>query len=184
MSVREDKYLIIQYAPYSFVYSDRLDDDSDFFDFRTYDNFDKVVIPYPVAIKLLIKDRSKTHFNLEEVANIRTSGPMAFVTLGWQALSQPFAAELKKLLDVSRLKVRLSFNSGRTFQTGELQTKIKQENLTGYNEIHLAKVEMTYLTKLDPFLIESLFGAELEGPVGVTEEESILGTETGAGLGV
>jgi len=181
--VENDKFIIIDYAPYSFIYSDREPDDSDFFAVRAYDTFDRITLPFHDVMKVLIKDRNKMHFNIDEVANIRLSGPMAFLVLGWQAMIETFKPELRKILDVSRLKARLSFNGARSFLTGEFLTKIKQEHLTGYNNTHLGKVEMTFLTKLDPFLLQTIAGEELEGPVAAAEFEDVFGSENGDGVG-
>lgn len=181
--VENDKFLIIDYSPYSFVYSDRENDESDFFGFRTYDTFDQIAIPFHDSMKVLIKDRNKTHFNINEVANIRLSGPMAFLVLGWQAMIETFKPELRKILDVSRLKARISFNGARSFLSGEFLTKIKQEHLTGYNNTHLGKVEMTFVTKLDPFLLQTIAGEELEGPGAAAEFEDFIGSEDEEGIG-
>jgi len=176
-----DKYLVIQYAPYTFIYSDRVTDKSDFFGFATYETYDQIVIPYPMGIKLIVADKNKTHFNLGKVANLRLSGPMATLSMSWQAMTQSFRSDLEKLLQVSRLKVRLSFDGGSNFVIGEFKTKIKQSNLTGYNETHIKKVQLDFLTQLDQFLLGKVFNDQA---VIATEDGNILATDKGQALSI
>lgn len=152
-----ERFLVIEYSPYSFVYSDRDHDLADFYGFATYETYDQFVLPYPIALKFSSKDRSKVHFNLGKVAILRMSAPMVTLTMGWQAMSDTFKADLRKILDVSRLKARISFDDGQTFLTGEFQTKIKASNLTGYHENHLAKIELSFLTQLTQDLLTKVF---------------------------
>lgn len=176
---REDKFLVIEYDPYGFVYSIE-QEDGNFFGLTVFETLDRIVIPYPLGFKLMIQDRNKTHFNLANVTNIQLSSPMATLRMDWEALTEPFREQLAKILDVSRLKVRLSFDSGVHFVEGEFKTVIKNNNLTGYNDQHMQKVEIDFLTQFNRNLIPRMFGEHIPVVNGLTNQsDEFLTNESG-----
>ena len=155
---KTDKFLLIDYDPYGFIYSIADPSDNyDFYDLAAYETYDRLVIPYPMGLTADIKDKSKTHFNLSSVVNIQLAASMAVLKMTWDAMSEDFKTEIEKVLRVSRLKVRISFDGGLNWVLGEFKTQIKKSNLTGYHDSHIKKVEIVFHTQLTRALFYRVF---------------------------
>jgi len=151
----ENRFLIIDYDPYSFVYSEQ-DSNFDFDSYIVYETYDRVLLPFPMGVRIDIKDKNKVHFNLEGPDTLQLSKPIVTFIMSWQAMEERFRPSIDRLLNVSRLKARVSMNSGKDFFAGEFLTKIKKEDLTGYNTNHLKKITLTFSTKLESDLLSKM----------------------------